>query len=669
MDTSHRESVSSVEETENFRREAHLKHNLTQKDYFNSLRNRLYNLEEQFWLHQYAMANPSGIIEPLVDNYFKVLNDTKDYIINELALFNLLSDKAAAEANNLTYAATFLQRTIDHLQRQTHVEADHINQLMVSSSSGRIINLMRGHGSLFHRLLPSNTKFNSDILRQFQHLAFSRDHRYCAAIEMFVRNDDSPVPLRSQALVYEVENSPEKYGEYESQPYFNSGPLPGAPFFLRFSPNGEQLAFLSSNTEQINIADDGADNTRQESEASAVAIGVNNLVVLDWMKYRILPKFKDEHGRWVDIPIAGAKSRIVMEGNPIFFSYTTSSPHNATIVAHANRVINELDSSGAKSETAVWMLTNSSNADDDWEKLSSSSMSTSFNADMEQKQERHLPQVTWFTPQCHSAGGGDNVLLVEDGYLVTKALSRWKRNILFQRYQEQLSNGQNYQEAEKSSYRHSQADISRSQYKRLLAVRGNVHFLVSPDHSKVAVMEEVTSGSAYHYRLRIVDGEQYLDPANLAMLDDPFLTHEAISQPEKQQYQAHVIEFPANKKAVAFWFSPDSSQLLLFLQSDPDETATLLTADTQLTAAVFNIPLKQYREYVTFRPTSYFRKTYLTFFTQFAQVYNPWAPDSKSFLYITSSGLHNIPVVESRASAGMGSWINRGATFGTWSRT
>jgi hypothetical protein len=34
----------------------------------------------------------------------------------------------------------------------------------------------------------------------------------------------------------------------------------------------------------------------------------------------------------------------------------------------------------------------------------------------------------WTTPIAHCAGGGDNVLVVEDGYLTTKAISRWKRD-------------------------------------------------------------------------------------------------------------------------------------------------------------------------------------------------------------------------------------------------
>jgi hypothetical protein len=66
------------------------------------------------------------------------------------------------------------------------------------------------------------------------------------------------------------------------------------------------------------------------------------------------------------------------------------------------------------------------------------------------------PYTQWSTPICHSAGGGDNVLLVEDGWLVTRALSRWKRG-----------------------------PDGALRSKRLRPVKGQVQFLVSPDSSKV----------------------------------------------------------------------------------------------------------------------------------------------------------------------------------------
>jgi hypothetical protein len=36
--------------------------------------------------------------------------------------------------------------------------------------------------------------------------------------------------------------------------------------------------------------------------------------------------------------------------------------------------------------------------------------------------------------------------------------------------------------------------------------------------------------------------------------------------------------------------------------------------------AVYNFPLQEVREYEPFRPTPYFMKTYVPFFTQYAQV-------------------------------------------------
>lgn len=50
-------------------------------------------------------------------------------------------------------------------------------------------------------------------------------------------------------------------------------------------------------------------------------------------------------------------------------------------------------------------------------------------------------------------------------------------------------------------------------------------------------------------------------------------------------------------------------------------------------------------------------------------MYNPWAPDSRSFIYTTSAGLTHVPLVRDRQSLGLDRWTNQGATFGTWSRT
>lgn len=61
-------------------------------------------------------------------------------------------------------------------------------------------------------------------------------------------------------------------------------------------------------------------------------------------------------------------------------------------------------------------------------------------------------------------------------------------------------------------------------------------------------------------------------------------------------------------------------------------------------------------------------KTYVPFFSQYAQAYNPWAPDSRSFIYVTPQGLSHTPLVGSKHCVGEDKWQNQGATFGTWSR-
>jgi hypothetical protein len=50
------------------------------------------------------------------------------------------------------------------------------------------------------------------------------------------------------------------------------------------------------------------------------------------------------------------------------------------------------------------------------------------------------------------------------------------------------------------------------------------------------------------------------------------------------------------------------------------------------------------------------------------QAYNPWAPDSRSFVYVTSAGMFHTPLMGSKHCLGEDAWHNQGATFGTWSR-
>ena len=60
-----------------------------------------------------------------------------------------------AQKNSLTYAAIYLERLISDLSRQLPSPLDHVNQIVVLSFSGQIMNLMRGQGALYHHLLPA----------------------------------------------------------------------------------------------------------------------------------------------------------------------------------------------------------------------------------------------------------------------------------------------------------------------------------------------------------------------------------------------------------------------------------------------------------------------------------------------------------------------------------
>ena len=87
---------------------------------------------------------------------------------------------------------------------------EHVNQIAVLSFSGQVINLMRGRGSVNHRLLPSNAITDTGIKRQFQHPTFSFTGKYLALAEMHFKADATFV--RSNALVYEVPSDPSTYG-------------------------------------------------------------------------------------------------------------------------------------------------------------------------------------------------------------------------------------------------------------------------------------------------------------------------------------------------------------------------------------------------------------------------------------------------------------------------
>eukprot|EP01038_Epipyxis_sp_PR26KG_P007809 gene7809-10605_t len=523
---------------------------LTQKEYLIAVRNRLYAVEEQIWLHEYAKARP-GVAknQPLSDSKYDELLRARGDLMDEYPLTKLYIDLYDAQQKNLTYAGMYLDRLINNFNRQLPMPMDHINQIAVLSFSGQVINLMRGQGAVYHRLLPSNTFAEPGVKRQFQHPSFSSKGRFVAFAEMHFK--DTGI-IRSDALVFEVPKDPKTYGATDSMPIFDSGELPGAPFFLRFSPDEESLAMLC---------------TSPNGDAYTA------LVVVEWGKFSRKDSWAGQAASARFVP---RKALTLIQGNPVFFTYTTSNPKNATIVAHCQKEVSDSKSNTIKNEKAVWILSKQDTGgvrDFTWEKICDSDI-----------------QQRWSTPICHSAGGGDSVLVVEDGWLTTKAISRWKRD----------------------------AD-GKLKSKKLLKLKGQIQFLVSPDGSKAVVLQEdINIG---HYSLTVIEGEDALDPSSDSL---------------GNQY-----ELPNPKLTVAFWFSPDSTKLLCLTAADKSKD------DVVTQKSAFRVGLNSEMSW---------------------SVYNPWAPDSRSFIFMTSAGLSHIPLVGSKHCVGMDRWQNQGATFGTWSK-
>ena len=130
---------------------------LTQKEYLILIRNRLFSVEEQIWLHQYALAHPKGPkVSPLSAGKYEELIRTRDELLQSYPVTKLYSDLKEANEGNMTYAALYIERLINNFKRQLPVSLQHINQIAVVSFPGDVVNLMRGQGSVHHRLIPSN---------------------------------------------------------------------------------------------------------------------------------------------------------------------------------------------------------------------------------------------------------------------------------------------------------------------------------------------------------------------------------------------------------------------------------------------------------------------------------------------------------------------------------
>ena len=118
---------------------------LTQKEYLIAVRNRLFAVEEQIWLHEYAIAKPDITkVPPLSRRKYDELLRARGDLMEEYPSTKLYTDLLDAQQRNMTYAAMYLERLISNFNRQLPTPMEHTNQILVLSNNGQVINLMRG---------------------------------------------------------------------------------------------------------------------------------------------------------------------------------------------------------------------------------------------------------------------------------------------------------------------------------------------------------------------------------------------------------------------------------------------------------------------------------------------------------------------------------------------
>lgn len=199
---------------------------LTQKEYLIAVRNRLFAVEEQLWLHEFAIAHPKSTrVKPLSEKKLQQFNEVKRALLNEYPLTRLHIDLEEAKLQKLNYAVIYIERLIDNFKRQVPLSLQHVNQIAVLSNQGSVMNLMRGQGLVHQRLLPTNTQVDKGVKRQFQHPVFSSSGRYVAFGELNFK--EGVATAKSNAVIYDVPTDPNTYGSADLSPIYDSGDLQG----------------------------------------------------------------------------------------------------------------------------------------------------------------------------------------------------------------------------------------------------------------------------------------------------------------------------------------------------------------------------------------------------------------------------------------------------------
>ncbi|RYH00805.1 hypothetical protein EON65_48770 [archaeon] len=352
---------------------------MTRKEYLIALRNRLFVVDEKLWMQEYCDSLQHVLqtkIPKLKPDKVDQFKKYKEEMLSELPLAQLQNDLEEAKSRKLPYAARHIQRLIANYQRQMPQPLQHLNQIATVSYAGQVMTVMRGHGKLSQHLGYAESTVNRDVRRQFQLPVFSDSGKYVSFLELHfpkerenklskptsekeknsiskptnerenTPKEREPTILAHQSvLIHEVPKDPDMYGDDHPFPVFHSGHLPHTPLFVRFSPDDNMLAMICETKDDVYGNGDGDAEYGYGDGMVDMEMGMSmdasptaptSLVLLEWTRYSrpdTMSTLPDSERFLPRHPLS------VLQGDSVFFSYTTSSPYNATILAHVDRPI------------------------------------------------------------------------------------------------------------------------------------------------------------------------------------------------------------------------------------------------------------------------------------------------------------------------------------------
>lgn len=117
---------------------------LTQKEYFIAVRNRLFAVEEQIWIHDYLEAHKDVKLKNISKEKLGDFQAARADLLREYPLSVLYSDLKAAlkQGDKFSYAALYIERLIENVRRVIPIPLDHVNQIAVISSSAQVSKIL-----------------------------------------------------------------------------------------------------------------------------------------------------------------------------------------------------------------------------------------------------------------------------------------------------------------------------------------------------------------------------------------------------------------------------------------------------------------------------------------------------------------------------------------------